>query len=145
MKTNKCTNCSLVNFSTNNTCKRCNTPLNISNSTQNIEYEESSSAHWTNQVITRNQEIIIGLVTSLIGVFIIVMNWMNAIYSEEFYSSMTFIGPVCVAMGMCFLIFPFPEKEHFPKAEYAPKTWAIFLIPSFILGAVNWAYFMGII
>ncbi|MGI8787240.1 MAG: hypothetical protein ACR2HG_05705 [Pyrinomonadaceae bacterium] len=140
MKSKKCPNCGLVSFETQIICKRCNVSLNTLNSTQ-----ENPSENWTNQVLTRNQEILFGILALLAGLFLLIMNWMSATNSGKFYAGSTIMAPFLVAIGLCLIVFPFPEKEHFPKAEYAPKTWAIFLVPSFILGAINWAYFMGII
>ena len=95
--------------------------------------------------ITRNQEIVIGMLTVLAGLFILVMNWMQAVYSEKYYASMTILAPVCIAFGLCLLIVPYPQKEHFPKAEFAPRSWAFFIVPGIILGILNLLYFMGIL
>lgn len=95
--------------------------------------------------ITRKQEMIFGVLAVLAGLFVFVMNWMSAVYSNEFYASMTILAPVCAAFGLCLLLIPYPRKEYFPQAEYAPKSWAFLLIPAIILGVLNYLYFIGVI
>jgi RNA polymerase subunit RPABC4/transcription elongation factor Spt4 len=144
METKKCPKCNLVNWSTNKACKRCNSHLDSQTPIKNNS-NNTFSNEWTNQVITRKQELIFGFSALFAGIFLLGMNWLSASNSGKFYAGSTILAPVTIAIGLCLIVFPFPEKEHFPKAEYAPKGWAIFLIPAFIIGALNWAYFMGII
>ena len=143
MKSIKCPNCGLMNFETQSTCKRCNVSLNFYASTQDTIHNDSQNID-NPMVITRTQEILIGIASVLAGLFIFVMNWMSAVYSKNFHASITILGPVTVAFGLCFLLIPYPQKQYFPKAEFAPKSWAFFIISAFILGALNWLYFMGI-
>lgn len=144
MKSIKCPNCGLVSFETQIICKRCQSSLHVSDSSaiENKSNLRNSQNTWT---ITRNQEIGVGVFLFLAGVFLVAMNWMDALYREKFHAGMTIMAPVAVAGGLSLIVFPFPQKEYFPKAEYAPKEWAYFLIPSFILGVLNWLYFMGIV
>ena len=37
---------------------------------------------------------------------------------------------------------PYPDKSKFPKADFAPKGWAVFIPIGMILGFLNW-YFMN--
>jgi drug/metabolite transporter (DMT)-like permease len=146
MRSIKCSGCGLVNFETQTVCKRCGGLLNSSSSIQNARYSNSqNSGNTMAMAITRNQEIIAGILSILAGLFALVMNWMSAIHSAKFYTSATILAPICIAFGLCFLLIPYPQKEHFPKAEFAPKSWAYLIIPGFILGILNWLYFMGIV
>jgi Mg2+/citrate symporter len=137
----KCPKCGLINFETEKTCKRCQAFLNFSGS----KPDEMPSENNKNQVITRNKEIVIGLLTLLAGLFILVNNWMWAMNKGEFPVGLTIMAPVAIAFGLCFLLFPYQQKEHFPKAEFAPKIWAVLLIPGIILGVLNYLYFSGVI
>jgi magnesium-transporting ATPase (P-type) len=144
MKSIKCPNCGLISFLTQTICNRCQTQFKFSDSTQNTNYG-NEQGNENPMAITRKQETGFGVFLLSGGAFIFVMNWMSAIYSNHFYTSATFLGPVAFAVGLCFITIPFPQKEHFPKAEYAPRSWAFLIIPSIIISILNWLYFMGII
>lgn len=141
METKKCPKCQLGNRSADKVCKRCNSSLNK-------KVDKSSnffSTEWTIKVITRNHEIIIGILCILAGLFLLTFNWMSAINVGIFRASITILAPVFIGFGFCCLIYPYPEKEHFPKLEYAPKHWAFLIVPSILFGIINCAYFYGII
>lgn len=40
--------------------------------------------------------------------------------------------------GIMLIAVPYPDKSKSPKAEFAPKIWALFILIGMILGFLNW-------
>lgn len=105
------------------------------------QLDTNSSSNWA---ITRNQEIWAGVLLLFGGLLLLVMNWYDALYKGKFSAKATFAAPLAMAAGLMVLAIPFPAKEHFPKAEFIPKGWILFIFAGFAVGVLNWCYFMGI-
>ena len=92
--------------------------------------------------ITRSKEIVIGVLLILGGVVAFLANWSNAIIQGKFRHGMSIIAPLILVSGIMLIAVPYPDKSKFPKAEFAPKSWGVFLLVGAVLGFANW-YFMN--
>ena len=141
MKSKKCPKCGLVNFETANTCKKCESSLDVSN-TRNAFSARIAQEMQTDIQITRSKEIVIGTLLILMGIVAFLANWSDAIIKGKFRHGMSIMSPLILVSGIMMIAVPYPDKSKFPKAEFAPKAWGFFLLVGAVLGFGNW-YFMN--
>jgi drug/metabolite transporter (DMT)-like permease len=92
--------------------------------------------------ITRGKEIVIGVLLTLAGLVTVLANWRHVVDEGLMRHGMAILAPVLFVGGIMLIAAPYPDKRHFPKAEFAPKSWNIFILVGVVLGFSNW-YFMN--
>lgn len=78
------------------------------------------------------------MIAILGGLFLFFINWYDALAKGKFRPGVAIWGPFTFFLGIMLIAVPYPDKSKFPKAEFAPKTWAIFIVIGSVLGFANW-------
>lgn len=125
----------MINFATAEVCKRCGSPLTVSAAPPADGFSQSLESG----SYTRGQEIGIGFIFLIIGLFGFAINWYTIAFEGEFSPRATIVAPISICVGLMLFIFPYPDKEKFPDHDLTPKGWFVFILIGAILGF--WNYF----